>query len=428
MFQYNATMLAEWLYQLKRPYHLVRTGLGEGVPAQISNHFPQRKLKIIAITGTDGKTTSSTLLYHILKTAGKKVGLISTVAAYIGEDESDTGFHVTAPQPKQLYQFMAQMVKDGYEYLILETTSHGIYQYRNWGIHPLIAGLTNISPEHLDYHVNYDNYVAAKAELLKSAKTAVINNDDESAPRLRRILRDTKTQVVTYAPGDRLPKVIQQAANERFSEAFNQTNVRLVTAIAELLEIDPKAIAEGIQSFPPIPGRMEYIKNNRKLQIVVDFAHTPQGLEAALTTLRKELKPGKKLIAVFGCASQRDRSKRPVMTEIAVRLTDLVVLTAEDPRYEDIWSIIREMKEQLITGQNKIASVADRGQAIAFALKQAQAGDAVGVFGKGHEQSMSYFGVEYPWSDQAVIKEILAGKEISFKLPISPSDKRLETL
>lgn len=420
-------MLENIIYQCKRPYHFIKTGLLEGLPAEISTGFPQRKLNIIAITGTDGKTTSSTLLYHVLKTAGKKVGLISTVAAYIGEEENETGFHVTAPQPRELYHFMAQMVKEGYEYLILEATSHGIYQYRTWGIKPLVAGVTNITHEHLDYHITYDNYVAAKALLLQSAKTAVINSDDASTSRLRKVLRSKKATVIEYSAQSRLPKVIQHAANERFAETYNQSNVRLVTAIAKALDIASTDIAQAILSFPAIPGRMQEIPNRRQLKIIVDFAHTPQGLQAALTSLHKELKPGKKLIAVFGCAGLRDRAKRPLMTEIALEWADLVILTAEDPRTENVWSIIRQMKEQLTSDHAKIVSIADRGEAIAFALKQAKAGDTIGIFGKGHEQSMAFGHQEYPWSDQKAVKELLAGKALSNSLPISPSDKWSET-
>src|SRR5260221_28136 len=168
-------MFDQLLYQLKRPFHLLKTGLLKGFPAQVKYKFPARKLKIIAITGTDGKTTSSTLLYHVLQKAGKKVALLSTVAAYIGNEEIDTGFHVTTPDPKALQGFLRKMVDEEYEYLVLEATSHGMYQYRLWGIQPMLAGVTNITREHLDYHVTYDLYLQAKVELLKKAKVAVIN-------------------------------------------------------------------------------------------------------------------------------------------------------------------------------------------------------------------------------------------------------------
>jgi len=156
------------VYKLKRLWHFFKTGLLQGLSAQLRYRFPERKLKILSITGTDGKTTSNTLLYHLLKSAGKKVGLLTTVAAYIGEEKIDTGFHVTAPQPKDLYKFMRRLVNEGYEYLILETTSHGLYQYRPWAIKPQVAGLTNITHEHLDYHKTLREYIKAKARLFDS--------------------------------------------------------------------------------------------------------------------------------------------------------------------------------------------------------------------------------------------------------------------
>src|SRR5258708_8763204 len=222
------------LYYLKRPFHLLKTGLLKGAPGEMKAGFPARKLKILAITGTDGKTTSSTLLYHTLKQAGKKVALLSTVAAYIGDEEIDTGFHVTTPDPALLQQFMRRMVEAGYEYLVLEATSHGIYQYRLWGIQPLIVGITNITMEHLDYHVNYELYLLAKAELAKKSNTVVINADDElSFTHLKREFRGTKLQVLTYSQQDPLPKTILAAIKTRFTEPYNFINCRLVYIMAK---------------------------------------------------------------------------------------------------------------------------------------------------------------------------------------------------
>lgn len=403
-------MFRSLLYALKRPFHFVKTGLFNGLPAQIKYGWPARKLVIFGITGTDGKTTSSTLLYHVLKTAGKKVGLVSTVAAYLGEDQIDTGFHVTTPSPAQLQALMRRMVKEGYEYLVLETTSHGLYQYRTWGVTPTLAGVTNIDNEHLDYHLNYDNYVEAKALLLKQAKVAVINADDRSYGKLKRILKNTRTQVIEYSSHTPLPTVINKAVKARFPEKYNHMNARLVTALAHQVGVTNQDIANGMSTFPGIPGRMESIPNDRKLNIVVDFAHTPQGIEAALTALRQKMSSQKKkgrLISVNGCAGLRDTTKRPVMGAIAAELADLAVFTAEDPRVENVWSIIDQMKQNLGTHHDKVVSIADRKAAIAFALQAARPGDTVVVLGKGHEQSMCYGTTEYPWSDQQAIRDIL---------------------
>lgn len=408
-------MSRDLIYKLKRPYHLLKTGLAKGLKARIQYNFPDKKLKIIAITGTDGKTTSSTLLYHVLKASGKKVALVSTVGAYIGEQKIETGFHVTSPSPDQLFAFMRRMLTEGTEYLVLEFTSQGAYQSRLFGIKPLIAGVTNIDQDHFDYHLNYQNYLAAKAIVLKKAKTVVLNEDDQSYYRLRRLFPSSQYKVLEYSQEIKLAGKIEKAIKERFIEAFNQNNARLVSTIALELGLESGQIAQAIGQFEGVEGRMQVIPNQKGLKIVVDFAHTPQGLRSALTALRlmmkkdaKENKANGRLIAVYGCAGLRDAAKRPMMGEIGVELADLLVFTAEDPRTEDIWSIIRQMKESLQTGHNKISSIPDRQEAISFAIqKLAKKGDTVAIFGKGPEKSMCYGTTEIPWSDEEVVKKAL---------------------
>jgi UDP-N-acetylmuramoyl-L-alanyl-D-glutamate--2,6-diaminopimelate ligase len=404
-------MLANFLYHIKRPYHLVKTGLLKGLRAEFKYGFPAQKLHVIAITGTDGKTTTSTMLYHILKQAGKKVALLTTVAAYIGDEKIDTGFHVTSPDPESLHKFFKQLVDEEYEYVVLEVTSHGMYQYRTWGVMPLIAGITNVANEHLDYHINYQQYLEAKAELLTKSSFALVNDDDQSAFQLKKILRAEKTPFATYSLEDGIHHTIKKVIEKRFPEKYNQSNARLAFAISQKLQIPVKEYKKAIADFPGIPGRMEVIQT-KPFKVIVDFAHTPQGLEAALTALRKQLKKQTKkgrLIAVYGAAGLRDFKKRPVMGKIGSELADLVVFTAEDPRTEDVWAIIRQMKEGLTKNHNKIVSIANRGEAIDFALKKlAKPGDIVGIFGKGHEQSMCYGTVEHPWDDRKAARETLA--------------------
>lgn len=404
-------MLSELIYVLKRPYHFIKTGLCNGLPAEFKYGFPAKKLTVLAITGTDGKTTSSTLLYHVLKHAGYKVALLSTVAAFKGDEAIDTGFHVTSPQPSDVQRFMADLVKEGYTHLVLEVTSHGAYQYRTWGIRPNTAGVTNINQEHLDYHLTYDRYVAAKALLLQQAPTVVLNEDDTSYYRLRKILSHQNRNIIPYSMSDRLPNSISKAVTERFPESYNRMNVRLVYAMTKQFAISNQSFAEAIATFPGIPGRMERITNKAGMSVIVDFAHTPQGLHAALTALRSQVDQQRnsgKLIAVFGCAGLRDTAKRPVMGTIGATLADYAIFTAEDPRTENVWSIINQMKSQLGTYHSKVITVANRKAAIEFALKKlAKKGDTVVILGKGHEQSMCYGTTELPWSDQAAVREIL---------------------
>jgi len=398
-----------FLYKIKRPFHFIRTGLLRGLIGQIKYKFPARKLKIIAITGTDGKTTSSTLLYHVLKKAGKKTALISTVAAYIGAEEISTGLHVTSPDPLALHKLIKKMVDSNVEYLVLEVTSHGAYQFRTWGINPLLAGLTNIDHEHLDYHLTPAEYLKAKTLILNKAEKVIINADDINYRLLKSSLKQPIEKIIEYSTTTRLPRIISSAIKDRFSEKYNQMNARLVYALATELDIANEKIAAAFQSFPNIVGRMQEIETKKSFRVLVDFAHTPQALKVALTALRTQLKGTKgKLIAIYGTAGLRDQQKRPLMGEIGTQIADLVIFTAEDPRTEDVWSIIRQLKENLHQDLDKVLSIADRREAIEFAInKLAKKDDIVAIMGKGHEQSMCFGKTEYPWSDVKVVKEIL---------------------
>lgn len=401
--------LKQILYRIKRLYHFFKTGLFNGLVAEFKYGFPSKKLHVLAITGTDGKTTSSTMLYHVLKTAGKKVALISTVAAYIGDERIDTGFHVTTPTPAQLQKLMRRLVKEGYEYLVLETTSQGVYQFRTWGIFPLIAGVTNVAQDHFDYHLNYQNYLSAKALILRDSEKIILNKDDASYQPLKDILRVSESRILSYSVEHQNDPAIMKAIKNRFPESYNVSNALLVVKFAKNLEVSDQDIIAGIESFSGIPGRMEEIKNNKGVKAIVDFAHTPQGLENALTALRTQTKKPGRLIAVYGCAGLRDALKRPMMGKIGTDIADFCVFTAEDPRTESVWSIIRQMKEQLTSNHDKIISIADRFEAIEFALtKLAKQGDTVVVLGKGHEQSMCYGNVEHPWDDREAVRKVLS--------------------
>jgi UDP-N-acetylmuramoyl-L-alanyl-D-glutamate--2,6-diaminopimelate ligase len=408
-------MFKTLIYYLKRPFHFVKTGLLLGFPAQLKYKFPAKKLHILCITGTDGKTTSSTMLYHVLKQSGKKVALLSTVAAYIGDEELDTGFHVTTPDPAQIQKFMRRMINEGYEYLVLETTSHGIYQHRLWGVTPEIVGVTNITPEHLDYHLTYDLYLQAKAMLARKAPIVVLNGDDElSFAKLKKEVRDTAKEIIIYSMDMALPRSIKEAIKERFPQAYNQMNARMVYSIAQKYGVKNTDFIQAIKSFQGIPGRMQPVGKKGGVEVIVDFAHTANGLREALSTLRQQMKARKrkgKLIAVFGCAGLRDSKKRPLMGRSGAEIADLAVFTAEDPRTEEIWSIIRQMKSNLGEYHAKVVSIPDRKEAINFAIqKLAKPGDIVGIFGKGHEKSMCYGTIEYPWSDMDAATEALAAR------------------
>lgn len=369
--------------------------------AMVVHGNPAKNSTIIGVTGTDGKTTTSTLIYSILKEAGYKVALISTVAAYIGDNHIDTGFHVTSPTPWALQRLLKKITQDGYTHVVLEATSHGLDQHRLLGIKPEISVLTNITHEHLDYHGTYDRYLRAKSKLFQASKQVVLNANDSSHKLLRTVLHH-HPGVRSYNTDD-LPSYIKK----QFKESYNQANAQAARTVALQLGITEEDIKQGLQAFSGIPGRMEEIPNDRGVRIVVDFAHTPNALESALSSLKKTTEG--KLIAVYGAAGKRDVKKRPLMGAIGARLADRVILTSEDPRTENVESIIYQMKQGIMTGHDKIMSIPDRGRAIAWAITRlADDGDTVGIFGKGHEQSMNLDGKhETPWSDQRHVKEIL---------------------
>lgn len=402
-------MLKLLLYQLKHPYHLVKTGLLKGWPAQRRYHHPERQLKVIMVTGTDGKTTTATLLHHILTQADIQTGLITTVSAKIGCLDIETGLHVTAPQPDQLYRLLRQMVDDGCTHVVLEMTSHGGYQARQWGITPQLGLITNITPEHLDYHITFDEYAQAKASLFKGCPKVVVSQEVAELDVIKRTL--SKQQLLLAPKVSTLSPEIKKAIRLRFPEKYNQSNAILCWTASRQLGIKSPQFTKAIACFEGVPGRMNLLKLPTKFSIIIDFAHTPAGVKAVLTALRQQIKSiGKsgQLISVLGCAGLRDSRKRPIMGETASKLSDVTIFTAEDPRTEDIWSIIRQMKEQMIDRHDRVISIADRGEAIHFALtKIAKPNDIVVILGKGHEQSMCLGQTEHPWSDEEAVKAVV---------------------
>lgn len=408
-------LIKNFIYHFKRFYHFFTTGLYRGLTAQLRYGQAQKKLKIIAITGTDGKTTTATLVYQLLKAAGYRVGLISTVAAYINEQEIDTGFHVTSPVPNQLYKFMQQMVKENLEYLVLEVTSQGAFQWRDWGIKPLIAGVTNIERDHLDYHLTWENYLAAKMLILNKAQKVVANSDGDYFLSVKKQLRPG-IKLITFSKNTRFSAPLEKVIRAKFVEEFNRLNAYLAIEIAKSIGVLDKQLIAGIENFTLPPGRMEIIPNQLQATIIVDFAHTPAALSAAIPSIRRNYtQKGGKLVVVFGCAGLRDAGKRPKMGKIATDLADVAIFTAEDPRSENIWSIINQMKSDISPNERKVISIPNRADAVYYALKNyARDHNTIAIFGKGHEQSMNYDGkTEVEWNDIVACKHIIADLEVN---------------
>jgi UDP-N-acetylmuramoyl-L-alanyl-D-glutamate--2,6-diaminopimelate ligase len=396
---------------------------------------PGRKLRVIGVTGTDGKTTTVNLIHSILEAAGYKAGMISTVNARIGDRVYDTGLHTTTPEAPDVQFYLAEMVKAGAQYAVLEATSHGLHQHRVTGCEFDVAVVTNITHEHLDYHQTYEAYRESKAILFRSLSTsfrkpgvpkvAVINADDSSAPYLLSIPADV---YITYGLGPQANvraeeiqadfdglsfKVLfpggELKVESRLVGMFNVYNILAAAAAALSQGLPPDAIAEGVRRVERVRGRMERVDLGQDFTVIVDFAHTPRSLEEALKTCRPWTKG--RLVVVFGCAGLRDRAKRPMMGEIAGRLADLAVLTAEDPRTEDVNEIIRQIAEGCQRagrreGEGYVA-IPDRREAIEWAIANAQPGDLILITGKGHEQSMCIGTVEYPWDEFEAVRSAL---------------------
>ncbi len=418
--------------------------------------YPARQLIIIGVTGTDGKTTTANLIFHILKAAGIKAGLISTVNAIIGDKVLDTGFHVTTPEAMDVQYYLSEMVKAGISHVILEATSHGLAQKRVAAAEFDIGVVTNITHEHLDYHGDYQGYLEAKAELFRLVsgtadkslpvnKLGVLNKDDRSYSTLSTLLEDLGLPEISYGltdPADFKAGHIRpgpdgidfeitrrQEIQPFFTNLLGEYNVSNCLAAAavckEGLNLNWEEIQAGIRDLGGIPGRMERLDLGQDFLVIVDFAHTPNALKRALTSARKMV-PGR-VIAVFGSAGLRDKEKRRLMAEVSAELADQTILTAEDPRTESLAGILAEMAGGAavkggIEGRD-YWRVEDRGEAIRKALELAQAGDVVMICGKGHEQSMCFEEIEYPWDDRLAARAALAdylGQE-GPEMPILPT-------
>jgi UDP-N-acetylmuramoyl-L-alanyl-D-glutamate--2,6-diaminopimelate ligase len=425
---------------LKVPYVQIR-GDDRQALAKFSSAFhdhPSRKLVVIGVTGTDGKTTTTNLVYWILRKAGLTAGMISTVNAVIGDTVLDTGFHVTTPEAPDIQRYLSRMVEAGLTHVVLETTSHGLAQQRVAEVAYDLAAVTNVTHEHLDYHGDYQGYLQAKGRLFEMLsenptqmpgveRLAVLNLEDESYSYLsdlvgvRQISYGPSGEADLWADGiENTPSLLRFNVHSAVGDfeiatpligRYNVANSLAAIGLTLFgLGLPVTALQAAFRTFETIPGRMERIDLGQDFLAIVDFAHTPNAIRQALRTAR-ELTPGR-VIAVFGSAGLRDREKRRMMPEIAAPLADEMFLTAEDPRTESLDGILADMAAGAVAGGGREGEnfwrEPDRGTAIRRAVNRARTGDLVILCGKGHEQSMCFGHVEYPWDDRTALRAALA--------------------
>ncbi len=399
------------LRHLKNLFHLL-----SGCLAVMYYRFPARRLTVVGITGTDGKTTTTSIVYHLLTKAGFKTAMITTVGAVIAGKTYDNGFHVTTPNAWLLQKYMRQAVAAGVTHLALEVSSHSLDQHRVVGIPFCVGVLTIVTHEHLDYHKTYERYVAAKTKLLQRAKLAIINRDDESYELVMSLLKNHR--VIRY--GLKNPATTElNPGTFPFSTTllgeFNRYNALAAIGAVQELGIDEEVIRDALLSYTAPEGRQKMVYD-KDFKVIVDFAHTPNAFEKILAAVRP-LTPGR-LIHVFGSAGLRDVTKRPLMGDASARFADIIILTAEDPRGESIEQINQGITQnithfktrqelKLAASERRILfTIPDRSAAIEFAIQSAHAGDTVLLTGKSHERSMNYDGThEVAWDET---KEALA--------------------
>ena len=409
--------------------------------ALLSNEFyghPSRRLKVIGVTGTNGKTTVAFLTRAILEEGGFRPGLLGTIVYQVGERSLPS--NLTTPSPPRLQQLLQEMKRSECTHAVMEVSSHALAQDRVAGIEFQEGVFTNLSREHLDYHPSWEDYRNAKARLFQElhlglgdprGKRAILNFDDPLSAGYRALVQ---TPVLTYGFGAGADLVASDCTMDETGSAFtlafggrshparirllgrhNVLNALAAAAVGFSEGIDAATILAALGKVESIPGRLERVETGRPFAILVDYAHTPDALENALRTLRG-MRPGR-LICVFGCGGDRDRGKRPLMGAVAARSADAIILTSDNPRTEEPAAIVREILEGIPGGEGRAEAILDRREAIARALALARPGDTVLIAGKGHERQQIFKDRIVPFDDREVVREF-------FSLP--PSVRKAE--
>lgn len=392
-----------------------------GVMAANYYDNPSKEISLIGITGTNGKTTTCTLLHDLFIGLGYSAGLLSTVVNKI--DKTEIPSTHTTPNPMALNELLRQMVDAGCEYCFMEVSSHAIHQNRIAGLDFNIAGFTNITHDHLDYHNTFKEYINAKKMFFDnlSSKAIVLTNSDDKNGLV--MTQNSKAKIKTFAlksMADYKVKIIEnsfsglvlsfnnQEVYTSLIGGFNAYNLNLVYAIATELDLDGMEILTAISKLKSVDGRFQHFKSDKNIVVIVDYAHTPDALKNVLGTIEDVRTKNETVITVVGCGGDRDKTKRPVMAEIAAKNSDKTILTSDNPRTENPDEIIKDMQAGVPAERSaKVMSITDRAEAIKVACALAVEGDIILVAGKGHEKYQDVNGVKSPFDDYKIVEQSL---------------------
>lgn len=382
---------------------------------------PSQKLRLVGVTGTNGKTTIASLLYQLFKNAGYKVGLLSTVKILV--DETEYKATHTTPDSLTINHYLNEMVETGCEFCFMEVSSHGVHQKRTEGLHFEGGIFTNLSHDHLDYHNTFAEYRDVKKSFfdhLPKSAFAIVNVDDKNGAVM---VQNTKAKKVTYALKSYADYRAQILENQftglqlkvnghdlwtKLIGSFNTYNLLAIFATAIELGLEEQEALRLVSALESVSGRFQYIVSESKITAIVDYAHTPDALENVLKTIENIRTRNEQLITVVGCGGDRDKTKRPIMANIASELSDKAIFTSDNPRTENPETILEEM-EKGVEPQNfkKTLSIIDRKQAIKTACQLANSGDIILIAGKGHETYQEINGVRHDFDDMKIVKELL---------------------
>lgn len=411
-------------YQIENVNYIKVDNSHKALALMAANFYdnPSQKLKLVGVTGTNGKTTTTSLLYHLFKRCGFKTGLISTVNILIGDLEIATKH--TTPDPLTINMHLAAMVTAGVDYCFMEVSSHGIAQERVGGLHFAGGIFTNLSHDHLDYHNSFKEYRDVKKRFfdgLPSSSFVLTNVDDKNGSYMLQNTRarklgyalktytDYRAQIIENQFGGLLLKINDQEVWSKMIGQFNAYNLLAIYGCAIELGLDSMDVLTSISTLEGVSGRFQYFTTkNKKITAIVDYAHTPDALKNVLETVNAIRSKNETLITVVGCGGDRDKTKRPKMAQIAAALSDKVILTSDNPRTEDPEAILHEMEEGVAPIDfKKTLSILNREQAIKTAAQLAGENDIILIAGKGHETYQEINGVRHPFDDREIIMNVL---------------------